>query len=339
MSKEREGIGRWTTQIAPSIHERNGWTCQLCLERKPKFHAHHIVPVWADLSRARDPSNLTTLCSDCHKKVHRDEKASAEQLAGAPIRTNWVRRPRLAWNRLTVARLARIERFEFIGSRPTYDLEVEGPFHNFVANGIITHNSVNEYSARYSVVPDEYEVPPDHDVRQQSSRNRQGRGDPLPSEVTGNFRGDLERISKEAYAAYSRALDAGVARETARILLPVSFYTEWYWKINLHNLFHFLALRLDPHSQDEIRVYAAEVSRLARLVAPVAFEAFEEFQLGGLELSRRERRAVRALLDGKTPEEACDLAGLALKREDGRPLSSGEGVEFLRKLERIRSDD
>lgn len=338
-STDREGIGRWTTQIAPSIHERNHWTCQLCHHMRSKLHAHHIVPVWADLSKARDPSNLTTLCDECHREVHKDERAYAEMLGGAPVRQEWIKRPRIAWNRLTVPRLAKIEKFEFIGNRMTYDLEVEGPSHNFVANGIVTHNSVNEYSARYSIVPDEYEVPVGEEIRHQSSRNRQGRGDPLPSDVVDQFRSDLERISKDSYAAYTRALDAGVARETARLLLPVAYYTQWYWKCNLWNLFHFLSLRLDPHAQEEIRLYAAEMAKIARLVAPVAYEAFEEFTLSSLSLNRREQTAVRALLEGKTPETACAEAGLPLTRDDGKPMTSGEGVEFLEKLARIRSLD
>jgi thymidylate synthase (FAD) len=208
----------------------------------------------------------------------------------------------------------------------------------FVARQWIRHRtaSVNEYSARYSIVPDDYEVPPVEEVRHQSTRNRQGRGDPLPAEVVDRFRTDLDQVSQLAYASYTRALEAGVARETARLLLPVAYYTQWYWKINLYNLFHFLSLRLDPHAQEEIRLYAAEMAKLARLVAPVAYEAFEEFQLEGLTLSRREQRAVRALLDGKSPNEACTAAGLPLTREDGRPMSTGEGVEFLEKLERIR---
>jgi thymidylate synthase (FAD) len=339
MSKDRDGIGRWTTQIARSIHERNHWTCQLCHHRRSNLHAHHIVPVWADLSMARDPSNLTTLCDECHKEVHKNERAYVELLGGAPVSGEWVRRPRVAWNRLTIPRLARIEKFEFLGNRMTYDLEVEGPSHNFVANGIVTHNSVNEYSARYSIVPDEFEVPPEEEVRHQSSRNRQGRGEPLPPEVVDRFRTDLERISKDSYAAYTRALDAGVARETARLLLPVAYYTQWYWKCNLWNLFHFLSLRLDPHAQEEIRLYAAEMAKIARLVAPVAYEAFEEFTLSSLSLSRREQVAVRALLEGKTPEAACAAAGLPLTREDGKAMTSGEGVEFLEKLARIRSPD
>ena len=211
----------------------------------------------------------------------------------------------------------------------------------FVARQWIRHRaaSVNEYSARYSVVPDEYEVPPAEEVRLQSSRNRQGRGAALPKEVAERFRENLERISKESYAAYTEALEAGVARETARLLLPVAYYTQWYWKVNLWNLFHFLSLRLDAHAQEEIRLYAAEVAKIARVVAPVAFEAFDEFVLDGVTLGRREQRAVRALLDGKTPEVACALAGLPLTRDDGKKMTSGEGVEFLEKLERMRRWD
>jgi thymidylate synthase (FAD) len=208
----------------------------------------------------------------------------------------------------------------------------------YVARQWVRHRtaSVNEHSARFSVVPDEYDVPVADEVRDQSKSNRQGRGDPLSNEVVDAFRSDLDRVSKDAYAAYSRALEAGVARETARLLLPVAFYTQWYWKTNLHNLFHFLSLRLDAHSQEEIRVYAAEVARLGRLVCPVAFEAFEEFQVDGIGLGRKEQRALRALLEGKSPEDACAAAGLPLHREDGRPMQTGEGVEFLQKLDRIR---
>jgi thymidylate synthase (FAD) len=211
----------------------------------------------------------------------------------------------------------------------------------FVARQYIRHRtgSFNEYSARYSVMPDDYEVLAPEAVRRQSTRNRQGRGEALPVEVVDRFRSELDRVSKDAYGVYTRALDEGVAREVARLVLPLSYYTQWYWKTNLWNLFHFLSLRLDPHAQEEIRVYAAELARLGRLVAPIAFEAFDEFALDHLDLSRREMVAVRSLLAGRTPEQACADAGLPLIREDGRPMTSGEGVEFLEKLERIRGDD
>ncbi len=208
----------------------------------------------------------------------------------------------------------------------------------FVARQWIRHRSAstNEFSARYSIVPDEFEVPPPDEVRHQSARNRQGRGEALPEAVVARFREDLQRVGEEAYAAYGRALEAGVARETARLLLPVSYYTQWYWKVDLWNLFHFLSLRLDPHAQEEIRLYAAEVARLGRIVCPIAFEAFEEFVLDGTTFGRREQLALRSLLAGATPEAACRNAGLALAREDGRPLTSGEGVEFLEKLARLQ---
>ena len=209
----------------------------------------------------------------------------------------------------------------------------------FVARQFIRHRtgSFNEFSARYSVMTDEFEVPEPQEVRHQSTRNRQGRGDPLPPEAVERFRSDLERVSRDAYQAYTRALNDGVARETARLLLPVAYYTQWYWKTNLWNLFHFLSLRLDLHAQEEIRLYAAEIAKVARVVCPIAFEAFEEFQLSGISLSRREQVAVRALLEGQTPENACARAGLDLVREDGRPLKTGEGTEFLEKLGQIRS--
>ena len=211
----------------------------------------------------------------------------------------------------------------------------------FVARQFIRHRmaSVNEFSARYSIMSDEFEVPLAEEVRHQSTQNRQGRGEPLPPEVVDRFRADLERISREAYLTYSRSLESGVARETARLLLPVSYYTQWYWKSNLWNLFHFLSLRLDPHAQEEIRLYAAEIAAIARVVCPVAFDAFEEFELSGVRFSRREQIALRALLEGQAPEQACARAHLDLVREDGRPMKTGEGVEFLAKLERLRQID
>lgn len=208
----------------------------------------------------------------------------------------------------------------------------------YVARQMIRHRtaSVNEFSARYSIVPDEFDLPPREDIRRQSTRNRQGRAEPLPVDVSERFRSDLERVSREAYAAYTAALEAGVARETARTILPLAYYTQWYWKIDLWNLLHFLSLRLDAHSQEEIRVYAAELAKAVQAVCPAAYEAFEDFVLGGLSLSRKERHAIRALLEGSSPEKACADAGLPLARADGTPMTTGEGVEFLEKLERIR---
>ncbi len=209
----------------------------------------------------------------------------------------------------------------------------------YVARQVIRHRTanVNEYSARVLRGPRRVRCAGPGAVRLQSARNRQGRGDPAPPEVDQRFRADLERLCSEAYGVYSAALKAGVARETARMVLPLAYYTEWYWKIDLHNLLHFLRLRLDPHTQEETRLYAAEMARIAQAVCPIAYEAFEEFTLAGLSLSRREQRAVQALLTGATPEAACETAGLPLVRDDGKPMTTGEGVEFLEKLSHLRA--
>jgi len=208
----------------------------------------------------------------------------------------------------------------------------------YIARQWIRHraSSTNEYSARYSIVPDEFDLPDRTSIRRQSTRNRQGREEELPTEVSEAFRTDLSRISAEAYAAYTNALNAGVARETARLVLPLATYTEWYWKIDLWNLLHFLDLRLDPHAQEEIRRYAAILATMVKAVTPVAYEAFEDFTLGGLSLTRPEQRAVRAILEGMSPEQACEAAGLSLMKSDGQRRTTGEAVEFLEKLARIR---
>ena len=211
----------------------------------------------------------------------------------------------------------------------------------YVARQWIRHRtaSVNETSYRYSIAPDEFDLPPLESIRKQSARNRQGREEPVAPEVAERFRTDLERVTRDAYAAYLAALEAGVARETARTILPLAYYTQWYWKIDLWNLLHFLSLRLDAHSQEEIRVYAAELAKAVQAVCPIAYEAFDDFVLGSVSLSRKERIATRSLLAGNTPEKACADAGLPLSREDGKPMTTGEGVEFLAKLEGIRKPD
>ena len=209
----------------------------------------------------------------------------------------------------------------------------------YVARQWIRHRtaSVNEASARYSIMSDEYDLPALESIRAQSTRNRQGRGDALPEDVQRGVRDEVDRIEREAYASYTSFLDKGVARELARIVLPVGYYTEWYWKIDLHNLFHFLSLRLDAHAQEEIRLYAQAMAGIVREVTPVAYEAFEDFVLESQSFSRRERIALREMLDGRTAEVACRAAGLPLHRADGTPMKSGEGVEFLEKVQRLRA--
>ncbi len=330
VSTERESIGRWTTQVARKVHEANEWTCQLCHRRASELHCHHVVPVWADPERARDTANLTTLCGDCHRSIHGRELDYVERLGGPPVKAEWIPSPRVAWNRLDRARLVRIERIEYVGERETYDLEVEGPYHNFVANGIVTHNSVNELSARYSLMPLLFYTPPQDQFALQSRSNNQGREGGAPPEVYREAVERWERLRKDAGGAYAWLLGEDVARELARIDLPVSTYTQWYWKIDLHNLLHFLSLRVDPRAQWEIQQFARVIAGMVKRVAPLSFEAWVDYDLESRPLTRAERdvlsRLVTADADGVRARDgaavgADGLAAAGLSRREIEELA------------------
>ncbi|MEB3224021.1 MAG: FAD-dependent thymidylate synthase [Candidatus Sericytochromatia bacterium] len=171
----------------------------------------------------------------------------------------------------------------------------------FVARQVIRHRTarLNEISGRYSVMKDEFYVPAPERVQAQSEVNKQGSGEALPPEVAHQVRETLIAEQAEVYAHYEGFLAQDVARELARVNLPLSLYTEWYWQIDLHNLFHFLRLRLDWHAQAEVRAYAEAMAGIARRVAPLCYQAFEEHVLEGRRFSRKELEALRALLRGE----------------------------------------
>lgn len=215
---------------------------------------------------------------------------------------------------------------KFIASMPIY-----------VARQWVRHRtaSINEYSARYSEVPDVFDIPNLERINPQSTLNKQGREGVLPEHVSKDFKESVENISKLAYDEYQKGLKAGIARETARISLPLNTYTKWYWKIDLHNLFHFLSLRLDAHAQYEIREYARVMADITKKVAPVAYGAFEDYILNGVSFSDMDKRALKLILKGEKPEDAVQKAGMKLFKEDGTRMKTGEGAEFLEKYRKI----
>lgn len=185
----------------------------------------------------------------------------------------------------------------------------------FVARQWIRHRtaSVNEISGRYSLFTDEYYTPNDSEMAMQSADNKQGRGDSLAGAAAEDVHDSLATHSDASYALYTRLLtDHDLARELARVVLPVNYYTQWYWKIDLHNLLHFLALRMDPHAQYEIRVYAEAMARAAAAWVPLSYEAFEDYRLGAVSLSKQMIETVRRMLAGETPSR--ESTGLS-KRE------------------------
>ncbi len=177
----------------------------------------------------------------------------------------------------------------------------------FVARQWIRHRtaSVNEYSGRYSVLGRDYYIPRPDVVAVQSTSSRQGRGEALPYADANEVVGMIGRNADEAYRTYERLLDGstdpirpGLARELARTVLPVGFYTEWYWKIDLHNLLHFLELRLATDAQYEIRAYAEQVAAIVAGWVPLTYEAFVDYRLSGVRLSRAAAVAISEALTG-----------------------------------------
>lgn len=172
----------------------------------------------------------------------------------------------------------------------------------FVARQWIRHRTarVNEISGRYSIMKDEFWLPAPSALARQSKDNKQGReAEPLPADEAARVIELLERGQRDAYESYKALVDSGLAKELARVNLPLSMYTEWYWQIDLHNLFRFLSLRMDAHAQREIRDYANILFGIARLVCPQACVSFERHTLGGVRLSAEEAKAFRNMLDGK----------------------------------------
>jgi len=197
----------------------------------------------------------------------------------------------------------------------------------FVARQWIRHRTanVNEYSARYSILDREFYIPaPDH-LNAQSEVNNQGRGALLEGEEASRVLDILKSDSHRAYDHYEEMISdegqSGLARELARMNLPMNIYTQWYWKVDLHNLFHFLRLRADSHAQYEIRVYADAICKIVSDWVPHAYAAFEDYRLGSAQFSGKGMKVLRRMLAGeKVTQETSGM-------------SAGEWRELMGSLE------
>ena len=169
----------------------------------------------------------------------------------------------------------------------------------FVARQWIRHRTanVNEYSARYSILDNEFYIPKIDDVKPQSQQNNQGRSGEIEKDLAKHYLSLMKENGKINFSSYKHLLNVdedgkvldekrtGIARELARMVLPLSSYTQWYWKIDLHNLMHFLALRFDDHAQYEIRVYAEVMLDLMKKWVPLTYDAFVRNRVNSINLS------------------------------------------------------
>ena len=183
----------------------------------------------------------------------------------------------------------------------------------FVARHWIRHRTanVNEYSARYSILDKEFYIPSYDNIAAQSSSNRQGRGDVLSKDQADEVLKILKEDSERVYDNYQTMLNhdeegkildpekSGLARELARMNLTLNYYTQWYWKIDLHNFMHFVSLRADSYAQYEIRVYAEIMLDILKRWVPLAYEAFINYRMGGVHLSQKGFEAIKRMLNGE----------------------------------------
>ena len=201
----------------------------------------------------------------------------------------------------------------------------------FVARQWIRHRTanVNEYSARYSILDREFYIPEVDQLAAQSTINNQGRGAALTGAESARVLEILKGDAGRAYDHYEEMIGEvdqdggekqGLARELARMNLPANIYTQWYWKVDLHNLFHFLRLRADAHAQYEIRVYADAIARVVADWVPAAYSAFEDYRMGGVNLSGKAMDCLRRMLKGEDVTQ--ETSG----------MSKGEWREFQAEL-------
>ena len=205
----------------------------------------------------------------------------------------------------------------------------------FVARQWIRHRTanVNEYSARYSILDKEFYIPSIENLAAQSTINNQGRGEVLSSDEASNVISILKTDAEQTYANYETLLNesseggildeskSGIARELARMNLTLNTYTQWYWKIDLNNLLHFLALRADDHAQYEIRIYADAMLDIVNKWVPITYSAFDDYRVGGTELSAKEVNFLKKLIKGENPSF----------EEEG--ISKREWVELQKKFD------
>jgi thymidylate synthase (FAD) len=208
----------------------------------------------------------------------------------------------------------------------------------FVARQWIRHRtaSVNEYSARYSILDREFYIPAAEHLAAQSPVNRQGRGDLLAGDEAKRVFELLRRDAEQSYASYEEMLNLdeagntrdatkqGLARELARMNLTVNFYTQWYWKTDLYNFMHFLSLRADSHSQYEIRVYAEAMLDVLKRWAPLTYDAFKDYRVGGVALSAKALALVKRMLAG----EAVDQKASGLSAREWREVMEALGRQI-----------
>jgi len=260
----RSGIQVWTNQQKPFLVQEID-RCYLCGAELPYalLGLDHVIPVASDITKALVRDNLKPVCSDCHHhKSNGEQKLAIRRNQGGSMFSKMVQTPYL------------------VGEEETFDIEMSAPHHNFIANGLIVHNSYNERSGRYKEFEPEFYIP--DQARVQDPNNKQSSMAPS-NDMAYLHQGTqwaLDAAYNHSFEVYEKLLAYGVAREMARMVLPLSLYTEFIVTGNFRNWMHFLELRNTPDAQYEIRVYAEAISGILKEKMPISYAALEEFTIG-----------------------------------------------------------
>lgn len=259
-STERELIGAWTRQIAAQVHQKFNYICQKCGTKGGKLHAHHLVPVFADESLAYEFNNLVSLCKECHEYIHQNNEEADFAKSYQPILEpqHWQPKPKPPGNKLR-AHPVKVKSVEYLGKQITYDLEIEEPWHNFVANGMVVHNS-NRYTGNRIAQAAQglkdiedvfYLRPVGHYLDRQGKRY----------DYTQEMREKDLSWCIEAAKRYQQLLEQGVSEEHARGIIPFDVRQHFVVSFNARSLMHLLDLRAKPDAQ-------LECQKLCDLIMP-----------------------------------------------------------------------
>lgn len=284
VSTDRTLIGAWTRQVAPQVHKKFGYICQHCGKKGGKLQAHHLVPVFADVKLAYEFDNLVSACAACHTKIHSQNLEADFAKSFQPITepAQWQEKPKPSGRRLA-AHAVRVAHVEFLGFQMTYDLEVEDPWHNFVANGLVVHNSFRYTGSRIlDVASGKTDVEDVFYLRPVGAyTDRQGK----KYEYTEALRQqDLEWCVKGC-DRYKERIDQGFSEEHARGLIPFDVRQHWVLSANARSLMHLLDLRWKADAQLEAQKLCEAIWPHFREWVPAIADWYETNRLKKARLS------------------------------------------------------
>ncbi|MBD2427544.1 FAD-dependent thymidylate synthase [Phormidium sp. FACHB-1136] len=281
---EREQIGAWTRQIAPQVHAKFNYICQRCGDSGGNLHAHHLVPVFAEQSLAYEFENLVSLCQSCHEHIHHNhqELEFAQQFQPITEPNLWAAKSKPVGRKLK-AHPVKVVAVEYLGIQTTYDLEVEGPWHNFVANGVVVHNSFRYTGQRIlDVVDGKREIEEVFYLRPLGFYgDRQGN----KYEYTAEARQQDLDWCLEASRRYKKRIEQGFAEEHARGLIPFDIRQHWVMSANVRSVMHLLDLRWKADAQLEAQKLCEEIWPHFQTWVPAIAAWYEENRLKKAKLS------------------------------------------------------